>query len=140
MAVISAGQNEDRQMKILKAKESGHKETIIDVKSKSVICHHVTAHPSLEKGCRYQLKTTFDFSDCPMEYLLKAAAENCVISWRRPFKDVAKPKNDEWNNRIVKAADVISMPASKLDKAAKVIAGFDAETLKALGLERVEKK
>ncbi len=126
-------------MKILKAKESGHKETIIDAANKKVICHHVTAHPSLEKGCRYQLTTTFDFSDCPEKLLLKAAAENCVIAWRRPFKDVTKPKNDEWNNIVVNAADVISMPASKLDKAAKIVAGFDAETLKALGLERIEK-
>ena len=127
-------------MKILKAKESGHKETIIDVENKKVICHHVTAHSSLEKGCRYQMTTIIDFSDCPEKLLLKAAAENCIIAWRRPFKDVAKPKNDEWNNIVVNAADVISMPASKIDKAAKVIAGFDDATLKALGLERVEKK
>ena len=127
-------------MKILKAKESGHKETIIDVANKKVICHHVTAHPSLEKGCRYQMTTTIDFKDCPEKLLLKAAAENCIIAWRRPFKDVKKPSDKDWDNALVRAADVISMPASKIDKAAKIVAGFDVETLKALGLERIPEK
>ena len=125
-------------MKVLLKGESSRKETITS-KTGLVECHHASAHPSLDKGSRFQVKWVIDFSDCPTEQIQRAAAEYCIIAARRDFIKVQKPSDKEWNDITLKAADLIPTPASKLDKAAKAIAGFDDATLEALGLSRIDK-
>lgn len=121
-------------MKVLKKGETSRKETIIVEGSDIVECHHASAHPSLEKGSRYQVKWSVDFSDCSRAQLLRAAAEYCIIANRRLFVKVSKPKNDDWNNVVFKAGDLIPTPASKSAKLLKTLAGFTPEELANMGI------
>ena len=121
-------------MKILKAKEKSRKETIVDVEAKTVECHHATVHPSLEKGCRYQMKWTMDFNGTPDDQILRAAAEYCIIANRRNFSKVKKPKNDDWNNITVETLPLIPRQVSKVAKARAALEAFSAEELADMGI------
>ena len=121
-------------MKILKSKETGRKETIVDVESKMVECHHATAHGSLEKGCRFQMKWTMDFSNTPAEQVLRAAAEYCIIANRRNLAKVKKPQNDDWNNVVIDATPLIPQRVSKVAKARASLDAFSPEELAEMGI------
>jgi len=121
-------------MKVLKKGEAGRKETIVDAEKAFVECHHTSAHPSLPKGARFQVKWTFDFSGVSNAKILQAAAEYCVIAKRRELAKIEKPVNDEWNNIIVNPVDLIPTKASNADKARKLLEGFSAEELAEMGI------
>ena len=144
--------DEDRQMKVLKKGETGRKETIVtlpndapelanfyDASGLLVECHHTSAHPSLPKGARFQVKWTFDFSKVSQAKILQAAAEYCVIAKRREMIKIDKPGNDDWNNIIVNPADLIPTKASKADKARKLLEGFSVEELEEMGIVLTDK-
>jgi hypothetical protein len=125
-------------MKILKAKETARKETIVNVESNTVECHHATVHPSLEKGARFQMLWTLDFSKTPMEQILRAAAEYCIIANRRNLAKVKKPSNDEWNNIMVDATPLIPQHVSKVAKARAALEAFSPEELAEMGIVLTE--
>jgi len=127
-------------VKILKAKEKSRKETIVDVEAKTVECHHATVHPSLEKGCRYQMRWVIDFSKTPMEQILRAAAEYCIIANRRNLAKVKKPVNDDWNNITVDAAPLIPQHVSKVAKARVALEQFSPEELADMGIVLTDEK
>ena len=127
-------------MKILKAKEKSRKETIVYTDVKMVECHHATVHLSLEKGCRYQMKWTIDFSKTPQEQILRAAAEYCIIANRRNLAKVKKPKNDDWNNIIIDATPLIPQHVSKVAKARAALEAFSAEELADMGIVLTEQE
>lgn len=122
------------KMKILKSGETSRKETIVDAKASLVECHHASAHPSLEKGARFQVKWTIDFTGASQEQILRAAAEYCIIANRRNMVKVSKPKNDDWNNVVFPAGDLIPTPASKTAKVLKTLAAFSPEELAEMGI------
>jgi hypothetical protein len=130
----------ENEMKILKAKERGRKETIVDVDAKTVVCHHATAHESLEKGARYQLEWTIDFSKTPIEQVFRAAAEYCVIANRRNLAKVKKPTDADWNQIVVDATPLIPKHVSKLEKARKSLEAFSPEELADMGIVLTEQE
>ena len=127
-------------MKILKAKEKGFKATTVDAENLLVTCHTTSVHESLEKDCRFQFTWVFDFNDCPMDLILRAAAEKIVIANRIPFKTDKKPTAAKWDNRTFLAKDLIAVPADKVSKAKKTVAGFTDAQLAELGLTRIKDK
>ena len=132
--------DEDRQMKTLKKGETGRKETLVNADNMTVECHHTSAHPSLPKGARFQVKWTFDFKGLSQAKILQAAAEYCVIAKRREMVKIEKPSNDDWNNIIVDPADLIPTKASKADKARKLLEGFSSEELEEMGIVLTDAK
>ena len=139
-------------MKTLLKGETSRKETIIttsdnvaDIDSMihagdlSSTCHHASAHPSLSDGERFQLEWDFDFADCPLTQIIRAATEYCLIAKRREFVKVKAPKNGEWNGVLFSAKDLIPTPQSKAAKVLKTLAAFTPEQLAEMGIVLTDK-
>lgn len=125
-------------MKILKQGETSRKETITVAGSDIVTCHAASAHPSIDKGARFQLEWGFDFSKCSQELRDRAAAEYCLIAQRRVFVKAAKPTAAEWDKQVFNARDLIPTPTSKADKVLKTLAAFSPEELAEMGIVLTE--
>ena len=143
-------------MKTLKKGETSRKETIINTSDKVAdiesmiaagaldsVCHHASAHPSLADDERFQLEWGFDFADCPLSQIVRAATEYCLIAKRREFVKVKAPKASAWNGVLFSAKDLIPTPKSKGDKLLKDMKAFSGEELakilKEAGIEVADK-
>ncbi len=127
-------------MKTLKKGETSRKETLTPKGSDIVTCHAASAHPSLDKGARFQHNWGFDFSKCSEELRDRAAAEYCLIAKRREFVKVSKPKDADWDNVVFPAQDLIPEPSSKADKMVAKLAAFSKAELADMGIVLTEKK
>ena len=138
-------------MKTLLKGETSRKETIINTSdgvaniekliaegALDSVCHHASAHPTLSDGERFQLEWNFDFADCPLAQIVRAATEYCLIAKRREFVKDKKPSDKNWNGVLFSAKDLIPTPQSKAAKVLKTLAAFTPEQLAEMGIVLTE--
>ena len=90
------------------------KSTIADAENQTVVCRHLSAHPSLD-GQKFDVTWTFDFSECSEAEILAMAAEQCIIKERRVFVKDAKPAAKVWDGATFNAKDLVTKKLSGLD-------------------------
>ena len=97
------------------------KSTVADVEGCTVMCRHLSAHPSLGKQGKgnetpkFDLTWTFDFSGCSQAEILVMAAEQAIIKQRRDFVKVSKPADVDWTDATFDAKELVTRRASPLD-------------------------
>ena len=103
---------------------------------KRIVAFNHTVKPDEESPVRYQLHWRLDFSDLPMEDLLKLAARTVRIRLQQDWRK-AKDKMDEskWDNRTFNVKAVLAstrQAASPLEKSEALVQKMSAEEKAAL--------